>query len=123
MKITKNFIYENSGCYNRLRVERLSFMQTNEDFVYLSTILESDILVKHKAYFMLEKLLTPAQSDIIYKGLCRVANIQYEESHRRISAISTMIFTRRLRVEALLEILIKFNEIYLKDGNNETKAK
>lgn len=60
---TKEFMFENCGCYSSARLNSCSFM--NEDQITLKSILESEISIKDKIWFVCNRLATKGENQQI----------------------------------------------------------
>ena len=63
-EFTRDYMKENCGCYSVEQLIQCSFMQN--EIVTLTAILNSEIPLKDKFWFVCKKLLTKAEPKIIY---------------------------------------------------------
>jgi hypothetical protein len=76
---THKFMEENCGCYHLGRLRACSFMQNQT--VTLESILDSEIPLKDKFWFVCKKLATKEQNQQIAIGVAEVVLHVYEDKH------------------------------------------
>src|SRR5438874_2346244 len=76
---TKQFMQENCGCYTQTYLMSLSFMQS--DKITLESILNSEIKLKDKYWFVCKKLATKSENQQIAIGAAEIVLFIYENKY------------------------------------------
>jgi hypothetical protein len=78
---TKDFIRDNSGCYDRTKTAALDFMQVPGATVSAQEILESSISTKDKYWFFAKKVFTKEQNQHLTIGVASIVLEVYEKKY------------------------------------------
>lgn len=62
---TREFMYDNKGCYSNEQLEKCSFMASGNQEIILKSILESEIELRDKYWFVCRNVFTSRQSQEI----------------------------------------------------------
>jgi len=79
-QFTKQFMHENRGCYSEAILNDCDFMKFDEP-ITLDMILDSDIKLKHKYWFVCFKLLTKEQNRKVAIGVAEILLEIYENKY------------------------------------------
>ena len=103
---TSEFMHANCGCYSPGQLNARSFMQQPE--ITLSAIINSEILLKDKYWFVCEKLATKEQNQQIAIRCAEIVLPIYEAKHpgnkvpREATEAAKLFITGHISIEELL---------------------
>ena len=104
---TKQFMYENCGCYNPEQLNACSFMQV-EGQVTLKSIIESEIPLKDKYWFVCQKIATKEENQQIAITVAEMVLPIFEEKYpsdkrpREAIEAAKMYIAGHISIETLL---------------------
>jgi hypothetical protein len=76
---TKKFMQDNCGCYSKEQLMNCSFMKS--EIITLQSILDSEISIKDKYWFVCKKLATKEQNQQIAIGVAEIVLVIFENKY------------------------------------------